>query len=124
VTKHTEKARGSDVSTVLAVDRTRLAYDRTMLSWIRTATSLITFGFSIEEFFRVAKTGMQESKALFGPLSGTVSSEGGLSSASSLASINACGTNCDSWTAGPYLDAAPTLSGSHNDHSELKNGSL
>jgi putative membrane protein len=38
-----------------------------MLSWIRTATSLITFGFSIEQFFRIAKTGMPESKDLFGP---------------------------------------------------------
>ena len=52
---------------MLSVDRTRLAYDRTMLSWIRTATSLITFGFSIEEFFRIAKTGTPESKGLFGP---------------------------------------------------------
>ena len=52
---------------MLSVERTRLAYDRTMLSWIRTATSLITFGFSIEQFFRIAKTGMPESKDLFGP---------------------------------------------------------
>ena len=59
--------KGPDVSTVLSLDRTRLAYDRTMLSWIRTATSLITFGFSVEEFFRIAKTGIPESKDLFGP---------------------------------------------------------
>jgi putative membrane protein len=67
VAGQTEKTMGPDVSTVLSVDRTRLAYDRTMLSWIRTATSLITFGFSIEQFFRIAKTGTPESKDLFGP---------------------------------------------------------
>ena len=61
-----EEAKGPDVSTVVSVERTRLADDRTMLSWIRTATSLITFGFSIEQFFRIAKTGMPESD-LFGP---------------------------------------------------------
>jgi putative membrane protein len=38
-----------------------------MLSWIRTATSLITFGFSIEQFFRIAKTGVPQSTDLFGP---------------------------------------------------------
>jgi len=53
-----------DAAIMLAVDRTRLAYDRTMLSWIRTATSLIIFGFSIEQFFRIAKV---ESKDLIGP---------------------------------------------------------
>lgn len=44
----------ADVSSRLAFDRTRLAYERTMLSWVRTATSLITFGFSIQQFFRLA----------------------------------------------------------------------
>lgn len=56
-----------DASTILSVDRTRLAYDRTMLSWIRTATALITFGFSIEQFFRLAQVKVGESKDLIGP---------------------------------------------------------
>jgi putative membrane protein len=38
-------------ATKLAVDRTRLAYDRTLLAWVRTATSLISFGFTIYNFF-------------------------------------------------------------------------
>jgi putative membrane protein len=42
-----------DVSTKLAVARTRVAYERTMMAWIRTATSLITFGFSIYKFFQI-----------------------------------------------------------------------
>jgi putative membrane protein len=42
-----------DLSTKLAIDRTRVAYDRTMMAWIRTATSLITFGFSIYKFFQI-----------------------------------------------------------------------
>lgn len=67
MTEQTERAIEPDASTSLSVDRTRLAYDRTMLSWIRTATSLITFGFSIEQFFRIAKTGVEESKDLVGP---------------------------------------------------------
>lgn len=42
----------SDVSTVLATDRTRLAHDRTLMAWVRTATSLISFGFTIYKFFQ------------------------------------------------------------------------
>ncbi len=42
-----------DLSTELALHRTRVAYERTMMSWIRTATSLITFGFSIYKFFQL-----------------------------------------------------------------------
>jgi len=40
-----------DLSTQLAVDRTRLAHERTLMAWVRTATSLISFGFSIYKFF-------------------------------------------------------------------------
>ena len=40
-----------NTTTRLAFDRTRLAHDRTMMAWIRTATSLITFGFSVFNFF-------------------------------------------------------------------------
>jgi len=38
-----------------------------MLSWVRTAISLISFGFSIPQFFRIARTGLPESKDLIGP---------------------------------------------------------
>ena len=40
-----------DTGTRLAVDRTRLAYERTLMAWVRTATSLISFGFTIYNFF-------------------------------------------------------------------------
>ena len=46
----------------LALDRTRLAHERTMLAWTRTATSLITFGFSIQQFFRIARAGVPENR--------------------------------------------------------------
>lgn len=62
-----QKATVSDAEIKLAVDRTRLAYDRTMLSWVRTATALITFGFSIEEFFRIARKGAVERTGFIGP---------------------------------------------------------
>ena len=38
-----------------------------MLSWVRTAISLISFGFSIAQFFRTARTGFPESKDFIGP---------------------------------------------------------
>ena len=56
-----------DASTRLAAERTRLAYGRTLLGWIRTAVSLITFGFSIYQFFRITRTGFVEGKYLIGP---------------------------------------------------------
>jgi inner membrane protein YidH len=55
----------ADVSSKLALERTVLSHDRTMLSWVRTATSLITFGFSIQQFFRIARHG--EIGGLVGP---------------------------------------------------------
>jgi putative membrane protein len=65
---HTEKsATKPDTSTDLGIDRTRLSYDRTLLAWIRTATSLITFGFAIQQFFRIARFGEAESKGIIGP---------------------------------------------------------
>jgi putative membrane protein len=57
----------ADTNTKLSVDRTRLSYERTMLSWIRTATSLITFGFSIQQFFRVARGGDSATTGFIGP---------------------------------------------------------
>jgi putative membrane protein len=63
VTDHVEmKATGPDASSKLAIERTYLAYDRTMLAWVRTATTLITFGFSIQQFFRIARQGAAASK--------------------------------------------------------------
>lgn len=44
-----------DLSTGLAVTRTRLAADRTLLSWIRTSFAMITFGFGIIKFFQFFK---------------------------------------------------------------------
>ena len=38
-----------------------------MLSWVRTSISLISFGFSISQFFRVARTGLPESRDVIGP---------------------------------------------------------
>jgi putative membrane protein len=68
VTDHVEmKATGPDASSKLALERTYLAYDRTMLAWVRTATTLITFGFSIQQFFRIARQGAPSSKGLIGP---------------------------------------------------------
>jgi putative membrane protein len=65
---HTEKtATQPDTSTDLGIDRTRLAHDRTLLAWIRTATSLITFGFAIQQFFRIARFAAPESKGIIGP---------------------------------------------------------
>jgi putative membrane protein len=58
----------ADASSKLALDRTRLAYDRTMLAWIRTATSLISFGFGIKQFFRIAQpNALQSSSSLIHP---------------------------------------------------------
>ena len=56
-----------DASTRLAAERTRLAYGRTLLGWIRTAVSLITFGFSIYQFFRITKGEVIESSHFIGP---------------------------------------------------------
>ena len=68
MTDHAEqRARGPDASSKLAVERTYLAYDRTMLAWVRTATTLITFGFSIQQFFRIARQDAAASKGLIGP---------------------------------------------------------
>ena len=40
-----------DVSTSLALDRSRLASERTLMAWIRTSLSMISFGFTIFKFF-------------------------------------------------------------------------
>ncbi len=55
-----------DLSTGLAVERTRVAYDRTMMAWIRTAFSLITFGFTIYKYFQIQRTA-PPSERLIGP---------------------------------------------------------
>jgi putative membrane protein len=66
-TEHPDVLSDPDASTQLSVDRTRLSYERTKLSWVRTATSLITFGFSIQQFFRMAAAGAPPQKGLIGP---------------------------------------------------------
>src|SRR5271165_5355428 len=65
---HTEQSPSTPgAQTKLALERTFLSYERTMLSWIRTATALITFGFSIQQFFRIARQGVTEHKGIIGP---------------------------------------------------------
>lgn len=44
-----------DANTRLGVERTYLSHERTLMAWIRTSVSLIGFGFSIQQFFRVAR---------------------------------------------------------------------
>lgn len=61
----TEKPK-PDLSTSLAIERTRVAYDRTMMSWIRTAFSLITFGFTIYKYFQIQRVA-PPSERLIGP---------------------------------------------------------
>src|SRR5262249_45346206 len=51
----------------LALDNTRLGYERTMLAWVRTSIALITFGFSVREFFRILNKQFPESQGLIGP---------------------------------------------------------
>jgi putative membrane protein len=63
--EHRAAVPGAEIK--LAVDRTRLANDRTMLSWVRTATALITFGFSVQQFFRIANNGNVERTGIIGP---------------------------------------------------------
>jgi putative membrane protein len=67
MTECSDPAIKADVSSRLSLDRTRLSYERTMLSWVRTATALISFGFSIQQFFRIARAGVAESNRLIGP---------------------------------------------------------
>jgi putative membrane protein len=55
-----------DTSTALSIERTIVALDRTLLAWIRTSISLITFGFSIQQFFLIATNEARE-KRLIGP---------------------------------------------------------
>jgi putative membrane protein len=57
----------ADAASKLSLDRTRLSYERTMLSWIRTAIALITFGFSVHQFFRLARAGAAEAGGSVGP---------------------------------------------------------
>ena len=62
-----ENAMALDASTRLSFERTVLAFERTMLSWVRTATALISFGFSIQQFFRMARGGAAERSQVVGP---------------------------------------------------------
>jgi putative membrane protein len=55
-----------DANTRLGVERTYLSHERTLMAWIRTSVSLIGFGFSIQQFFRVARAS-QPPNELIGP---------------------------------------------------------
>jgi putative membrane protein len=59
--------RRLDASTQLAVERTFLAHERTLMAWVRTAISLIGFGFSIQQFFRVARASLPPDDRLITP---------------------------------------------------------
>jgi inner membrane protein YidH len=62
-----QSAASLDLSTTLAIERTRASYERTMMSWIRTATSLITFGFSVYKFFQLEAPAGRLANRLIGP---------------------------------------------------------
>lgn len=62
-----QSAASLDLSTTLAIERTRASYERTMMSWIRTATSLITFGFSVYKFFQIEAPAGGQRNRLIGP---------------------------------------------------------
>ncbi len=61
------KTTGAEVSTKLAVDRTRLGHERTMMAWLRTSVSLISFGFTIQKFFQVENKGAPRFEGPLGP---------------------------------------------------------
>jgi putative membrane protein len=61
------KMTGAEVSTKLAVDRTRLAHERTMMAWLRTSVSLISFGFTIQKFFQLEDKGSSPFEGFLGP---------------------------------------------------------
>jgi putative membrane protein len=65
--RNIDRAPELDLSTRLALDRTRAAYERTMMSWIRTGTSLITFGFTIYKFFQLDAIRERRRDYLIGP---------------------------------------------------------
>ena len=67
MTQHPEmNASAPDAATRLSLERTVLALERTVLAWISTATALISFGFSIQQFFRIARAGTARSQ-IVGP---------------------------------------------------------
>ncbi|MBD3243101.1 MAG: DUF202 domain-containing protein [Chitinivibrionales bacterium] len=59
----------ASVRTKLAFDRTKKASERTLMAWIRTSLSMISFGFSIDTFFRAftKAQGGVEGQPLRGP---------------------------------------------------------
>ena len=59
--------RPLDASTKLAVERTYLAHERTLMAWVRISISLIGFGFSIQQFFQLARVSARPDNRLIGP---------------------------------------------------------
>ena len=63
-----QEALKADVNTRLALDRTFLAHERTLMGWIRTSGSLISFGFTIYNFFLyMASIEGKATQRAFGP---------------------------------------------------------
>jgi uncharacterized membrane protein YidH (DUF202 family) len=55
-----------DDSTRIAYESMRASYEKIMMSWIGTATSLINFGFSVHEFFRIEAPSERHQNCLIG----------------------------------------------------------
>ena len=53
--------------TDLATERTRAALDRTLLAWNRTSMSMITFGFTIYQFFQFLSASQPAAGNVNGP---------------------------------------------------------
>lgn len=59
--------RPLDANTRLAAERNRLALERTLMAWTRTATSLIAFGFTIFQIFRLLSENAQLREPFISP---------------------------------------------------------
>lgn len=58
----------ASLRTKMAFERTRKASERTLMAWIRTSLSMISFGFSIDTFFKAyVKAQHSETGPLRGP---------------------------------------------------------
>ncbi|MFT3924939.1 MAG: DUF202 domain-containing protein [Myxococcales bacterium] len=53
----------------LAVERTVMAHERTLMAWLRTALAMISFGFTLRQFFDLLEKESRHPLSLFGPRS-------------------------------------------------------